>query len=404
MIEIVDKRLCCGCSACVQRCPKKCITLKEDKEGFLYPVADVQLCIECGLCEEVCPVIHQGIGQKPLAIYAAINRDESIRAVSSSGGVFTPLAVEVLRKGGVVFGARFNEKWEVEHDFTDCVEGLSAFRGSKYVQSRIGDSYCKAEYFLQKGRTVLFSGTPCQIAGLKRYLRKEYDNLLTVDIVCHGVPSPKVWRKYKEEIVARQCDKKFSFVSPRYKEGKIEDISFRNKSLGWKKFSFVLTFSMTGRHGDKNTVLFSESVWENRFMEGFLADIYLRPSCYRCPVRRGKSGSDISIADFWGVGQAMPEIDDDRGISLALIWTERGKSAYEKQHLESHPVTMEEASLYNGGFKEVVSEHPERAYFFRKLDKARSVSRLIHFCARYAQAPKRKRIRLLIKRFILFGI
>lgn len=207
MIDILDKKDCCGCSSCVQRCPKQCITLKEDNEGFLYPIVNKEICISCGLCEKVCPVLSQGEPRKPLKVYAAKNQDEEIRRQSSSGGVFTLLAEQVIREGGVVFGAIFDENWEVKHDFAETIEGLAPFRGSKYVQSRIDDNYKKAERFLNQGRKVLFSGTPCQIAGLKRFLRNEYDNLLTVDFVCHGVPSPGVWRQYLKETVARLFDK-----------------------------------------------------------------------------------------------------------------------------------------------------------------------------------------------------
>lgn len=172
MIHITDKRDCCGCNSCVQRCPKSCIRMREDDEGFLYPKVDESVCIDCGLCEKVCPVIHQARENRPIVVCAAKNKSEEIRYQSSSGGVFTALANEIIREGGVVFGAGFDENWEVKHDCTETVEGLSAFRGSKYVQSRIGDSFKKAEQFLKIGRTVLFSGTPCQIAGLKRFCGK----------------------------------------------------------------------------------------------------------------------------------------------------------------------------------------------------------------------------------------
>ena len=221
MIHITDREKCCGCEACIQRCPQQCITLHEDGEGFLYPETDEGRCIDCGLCEKVCPVIFQGTGRRPLNVYAAKNPDEEIRWESSSGGVFTLLAEKILSEGGVVFGARFDARWEVVHDYTENVEGLSAFRGSKYVQSRIGDSFRQTECFLKTGRKVLFSGTPCQIAGLKLFLKKEYDNLLTVDFICQGVPSPGVWRKYLKEIAARRAAGKNTvllFVSPRRME------------------------------------------------------------------------------------------------------------------------------------------------------------------------------------------
>lgn len=321
MINIKDKKDCCGCSACVQRCPKQCISLKEDYEGFLYPEVDKTICIDCGLCEKVCPVLHQGEQRKPLKVYAAKNLDEEIRRQSSSGGVFTLLAEQIIQEGGVVFGARFDENWEVKHDFTETIEGLAPFRGSKYVQSRIEDNYKKAEEFLKQGRKVLFSGTPCQIAGLKRFLRKEYDNLLTVDFVCHGVPSPGVWRQYLKETVALMCDKNSVSTDPiSIENAHVESISFRDKSSGWKKYSFALTLSATLRSGVKNTVSLCEVYPQNTFMKGFLADLYLRPSCYCCPSKAGKSRSDITIADCWGINNSYPELDDDKGMSLLIIY------------------------------------------------------------------------------------
>lgn len=214
MINIIEKKDCCGCSACVQRCPQQCISLEEDEEGFLYPIINEAACIDCGLCEKVCPVLHSGDAHKPLKVFAAKNNNEKIRVESSSGGVFTVLAELVIDEGGVVFGAKFGEHWDVIHDYTETKEGLAAFRGSKYVQSRIGDCFNKAKSFLVQGRKVLFSGTPCQISGLKRFLGKEYDSLLTVDFICHGVPSPKVWRMYLNETIARECEKNTVLLLP----------------------------------------------------------------------------------------------------------------------------------------------------------------------------------------------
>ena len=245
MINIIDKKNCCGCNACVQHCPKSCITMQEDGEGFLYPIVDQEVCIDCGLCQKVCPVLNQGEERKPLQVYAANNPNEEVRMQSSSGGVFTLLAETIIQEGGVVFGVRFNDDWEVIHDYTETKEGLAAFRGSKYVQSRIGESYCQVERFLKKGRKVLFTGTPCQIAGLNLFLRKEYDNLLTVDFICHGVPSPGVWKSYLEELIALKGNQKNSVLSHSkpiilYSIRDISRIEFRNKRLGWKKYSFAL--------------------------------------------------------------------------------------------------------------------------------------------------------------------
>lgn len=343
MIKIDSKEKCCGCWACVQRCPKHCITMVEDDEGFLYPNVDSSLCIDCCLCEKVCPVINQGEPRIPKVVYAAKNLKEEVRMASSSGGIFTLLAEEVIAKGGVVFGARFNEEWDVIHDYTETIEGLSAFRGSKYVQSRVGKCYSQVEEFLKKDRKVLFSGTPCQIAGLKHFLRKDYDNLLMVDFVCHGVPSPGVWREYLKEETARQCGgKKLRLSHPisNGRDARIESISFRNKCLGWKKFSFTLTISVSNGHGEKKIVLLSEPLNKNIFLRGFRADLYLRPSCHACPAKSLKSGSDITIGDFWGIQNVMPEIDDNKGVSAVMVSTEKGKKIWGEITTINYEVTF----------------------------------------------------------------
>ena len=199
MITITDKSQCCGCSACAQRCPKQCISMQMDNEGFLYPQVDSSKCVDCHLCEKVCPVINQYEARTPLNVYAAKNSDGEVRNQSSSGGIFHILAERTIRNGGVVFGARFDKNWQVVIDYAEDMEGVEAFMGSKYVQSRIEHAYIDVKRFLAEGRDVLFSGTPCQVAGLRKFLCKHYENLLTVDFICHGTPSPKVWRIYLNE-------------------------------------------------------------------------------------------------------------------------------------------------------------------------------------------------------------
>lgn len=369
MIEIKDKKDCCGCSACAQKCPKQCIFIKEDEEGFLYPIVNSDDCIDCGLCEKVCPVLHQAEERKPLKVYAVKNRKEEIRKQSSSGGVFTFLAEKVLKEGGVVFGARFDEYWGVKHDFTESIEGLDAFRGSKYVQSRIEDNFLKVEAFLKDDRKVLFCGTPCQVAGLKRFLRKEYENLLTVDFVCHGVPSPGVWRNYLDETIARMCDKNSVSSDPISKENaRVESISFRNKCLGWKKYSFALTLSATTRSGAKNTVSLSEVFSDNTFMSGFLANLYLRPSCYACPAKCGKSGSDITIGDLWGAPSIIGNADDDRGTSLVLV--NKDVSYFEEwASLWVKEIDYSSALVCNSCVEKSVGEPKKRKQFYSLYTK-----------------------------------
>lgn len=199
MIKIQNKQDCCGCAACVQRCPKRCISMKEDNEGFLYPVVDESVCIDCGLCEKVCPIINRPEKLPVKEVLAVKNRNEAERMASSSGGVFIALAKKTIEKGGVVFGAVFDENWEVMHTYAETLDEVKPMMGSKYLQSRIGNSFRDAEKFLKEGREVLFTGTPCQVTALHNYLRKDYLNLLSVDFLCHGVPSPGVWRKYLDE-------------------------------------------------------------------------------------------------------------------------------------------------------------------------------------------------------------
>ena len=269
MIDIGKK--CCGCNSCAQSCPKQCISMSEDNEGFLYPSVDTNLCVECHLCEKVCPVLNISSGQYPISCYAAKSPDEQIRKESSSGGIFSLLAQKIIENDGVVFGAAFNKKWEVVHCYTETLEGLNSLRGSKYVQSKIGNAYEQVKTFLKNGRLVLFSGTPCQIAGLKTFLRKDYENLITLDFVCHGVPSPGVFRWYLQEQIyyyaARKSSKNSVFHSsilsiPQreiyFPDGvELDNVFFRDKRKGWKKYCFSLLFAEASADGKKNTVSFS---------------------------------------------------------------------------------------------------------------------------------------------------
>lgn len=377
MIEIQDKHNCCGCGACVQICPKGCISLAEDNEGFLYPFVDKSICVDCGLCERVCPVLQQTAPRRPLHVYAAINPNENIRMQSSSGGIFTMLAENVIEAGGVVFGARFDEKWEVVHDYTETKEGLAAFRGSKYVQSQIGNSYQQAKQFLQAGRKVLFSGTPCQVAGLKRFLRKEYENLWTIDVVCHGVPSPLVWRRYLDEFILRPkgAAGKNTVLSSLKGNPVLTGLNFRDKQMGWKKYGFV-ALGMSADKADQNSVsslngqdkmLLHETLDKNLFMQVFLKNLCLRPSCADCPAKSGKSGSDITIADFWGINRYLPDWDDDKGTSLVLINSEKGMAYFEqvRRNVKFTETTYEQALAGNPAIEHCIKETKYVSQFWK---------------------------------------
>jgi coenzyme F420-reducing hydrogenase beta subunit len=274
--------------------------MKENVEGFLYPVIDASRCVDCGLCAKTCMAKKQADNTYEKSAYAMSSKDDAIRRESSSGGVFTLIAEYVISNGGVVYGAAFDEEYNVCHIRISNRSEIAKLRTSKYVQSRIGDCYKSAKQDLDNGVKVLFTGTPCQLAGLRGYLKRDYDGLFCQDVMCHGAPSPKLWRKYLDELNI----------------GKIERISFRDKTVGWSLFSMKI-------EGEKGTVC--EKFFDNTYMKAFLADIALRQSCYNCNCNGLNYFSDITLADFWGLDKAYPELDDNRGVSLVLVNSDKGK-------------------------------------------------------------------------------
>lgn len=392
MIIINQKEDCCGCSACVQICPKHCISMTADTEGFLYPTVDNSLCISCGLCENACPIQNRFVPTEPSHVFAAYNKNEEIRRASSSGGLFSLLAEKTIADGGVVFGAEFTNQWNVVLAYTDTKEGIDRFRGSKYVQAEVRDTFKDCEQFLKAGRKVLFSGTPCQIAGLKRFLNAEYNNLLTVDIICHGVPSPKIWQKYlkeEQEIIKKKIEGKnywrlrpFSLSNNSLPA--IKDIKFRDKSGGWKIFRFILEFAESSAKNKSNSDLspyyiLNEPFHDNTYMKAFLNNLILRPSCHDCVAKCGRSNSDLTIADFWGIQYLIPEIDDDKGISLVMINSKKGREAIKQQSkmLQTVNIELKKAIQYNTYWENSSSPHPCRHYFFRHLNRSKSLINLI---------------------------
>lgn len=379
MITITDKRKCCGCTACQQICPKHSIEMQEDEEGFLYPVVNVETCVDCGLCEKVC-MAHNSYeaSDKVPEAYNCKTKEESLRALSSSGGVFPIIASQVISDGGVVIGARFMSDWSVAHTVAETFEEERHFCGSKYVQSNLTDIFQKTQLLLASGRKVLFSGTPCQVAGLHHFLRKEYENLFTIDMVCHSIPSPKVWKMY---------------LSQTTKGEKATKVTFRNKTEGWHSYGLEIKVGNCSVDKGSNT--------ENLYMRGFLEDLFTRPSCSQCMARNYTSHSDIMLADAWGVDKYHPEHDDNKGLSQVLIITQKGAKLFEK--------------VKNGGsidvwripYKEVEDRslhlpitsstppHPYREYFFRNFEK-QSLQSLIAFCL--SENDKRVKKLMLMKR------
>lgn len=359
MIQIKDKVNCSGCSACYNICPQKAIEMHEDEEGFAYPKIDANKCINCNLCEKVCPILNKIDNNKldnetETLAYIAYNKDKNVRDTSAAGGIFSALAEKIIDLKGVVFGASFNDKFEVIHTYTENKEDLKKFRGSKYVQSVIGDSYRIVKEFLKKDRYVLFSGTTCQVEGLKKYLGKEYERLYLVDLVCHGVPSPKVIRKYKE------------YQQKKYKS-KITYMSYREKTFGATSTTLSLQFENGKRYSRGH---------ESDFILGaFLKGIISRPSCYNCKFKTIHRISDITLGDIWHINQLDNEFHSENGNTALLVHTTKGK----KLLLSTNLLYVKEENLNDvltlnaNGKPSMVTESAklpkEREEFFAELDK-----------------------------------
>lgn len=330
-------------------CPIQCIQMVPDSEGFLYPVVNEFLCTNCGLCESACPVINPPSQEGDSVAFAAWNRDGDVREESSSGGVFNALMQRVFEQKGVVFGAAFDESMTLRHQVAHSEDDGRVLRGSKYLQSIIGTAYIETRKHLQNCRHVLFSGTPCQVAGLYAFLGKQYEKLLTCDVVCHGVPSPKVFAMYLSELEHQHSSK-------------VQRIAFRRKDFGWKRYSVSMSF--------ENDTEYRRFFGEDAFMIGFLSNTYLRPSCHECRFSRLPRVADISLGDFWGVGTHHPEWDDDRGTSLVIVRTEKGKKAFDacREDIIVHYADLEIAIRSNPCICGSVAPNTRRDAFFHDLN------------------------------------
>jgi coenzyme F420-reducing hydrogenase beta subunit len=305
-ITIKNKKDCMACFACYNICQQNAISMNSDNEGFSYPKVDYNKCIKCELCIKVCPTINNvKVYQKDVKAYACINKDDSIRLRSSSGGIFTLISERILNRRGVVFGAGFDKDFKVVHSYIEKDADIKKLRGSKYVQSKIEDTYKQAKDFLEKGKEVFFTGTPCQIAGLKRYLAKNYDNLLCQDIICQGVPSPLVWESYLKCRIKSQGG---------YQPTKI---TFRSKDESWKQYKMKIHFES----GDS----YQKSKNEDNFLKSFMNFISIRPSCFECKFKGENRESDLTLGDFWGIQNIEPSMNDNKGTSLVLINNIKGQ-------------------------------------------------------------------------------
>ena len=346
---MIDKKGCTGCGACYNICPKNAITMQVDEEGFKYPMIDKEKCINCKLCEKICPVLNKvkKEEQELTNVIAAYTKNDEERTISSSGGIFFELADIILAKKGAIVGAGYDEKFNVVHKIIYNKEDLKELQGSKYVQSATKDTYKETKKILENGIEVLYVGTPCQIAGLKSFLQKDYDNLYTCDLICHGVPSPKVWQKYLSEY-----------------NGKIQNCYFRNKDNGWNCFSMKILFDNNKFKRFKMT--------KDDFIRLFLNNYTLRPSCYDCKFSKIPRIADISLGDFWGVEGKYAEFNDDKGTSLILVNSEKGQELLENikdKIIYKENCDLDYAIKCNPCICGSVKEPEKRKEFFNDLDK-----------------------------------
>lgn len=351
MLEIKEKKECTGCSACFNICPTKAISMQEDEEGFVYPKIDETKCIKCGLCEKTCPCVSEvkNINLDKPTVLASWSLDSENKLQSSSGGCFYEFAKYIIAQGGVVFGAGFDNELNVIHKLVDNIKDLAELKGSKYVQSKIGDCYVQAKKCLEEEKLVLFVGTPCQVAGLKSCLKnKQYDNLYTADLICHGVPSGKVYRKYLKEQEQKNNAKPIS-------------LTFRDKSDGWKKYKVKIEFE-SGKY--------VKSASEDIYLRAFLSNICLRPSCYSCKFARLPRVADITLGDFWGIDSINPKLDDDTGTSELVINSEKGKELLSKvkEKVFCEEMQLEDGIKFNPCLVTSVSIPKNRKAFFEELD------------------------------------
>lgn len=357
MVVIENKNKCCGCRACEQKCPVNCIEMKRNAEGFMYPQVCETACIGCNACKNVCPVIISAMHENEMTeceikAYGGWNKDEVVRINSSSGGAFSLFAEKIISSGGKVFGCSLDEENRAIHIGADTLDALQALRGSKYVQSDTANTYNEVKESLKEGRMVLFVGTPCQAAGLYSFLgKKAYKNLYIVDFICHGVPSPQVFADYINKL-------------ERKNRSRIVAYKFRNKDKGWSQTGLQLGTFYKYQDG---TEVRKYPAFCDKYMNAFLDDIVLRPSCYECCFKSlPKVYADFTIGDFWGVDKINPELNDKKGTSLILVNTPKGKKFWDEvsEGFEYKEVDLEKAIRKNPTLLKSAKRLSRRDKFF----------------------------------------
>ena len=352
-LETFEKSTCCGCKACLNICPKKCISSSIDEEGFEYPIVDRASCIDCGLCKKVCPTSNSNVGGTDMPqVYAARNCNESQLMNSSSGGVFYEIASFVISSGGYVYGAAFDDSLVLKHIEVDNLEELERLRGSKYIQSDLSDIFITIKKRLTSGALCYFVGTGCQVASLRRFLRKEYSNLITSDLVCHGVPSQRLFDMHK------------SYLEERHK-GHIKNYWFRNNK------SWEISESFTIERNGKIDRISNPSYHLSPYLYSFMRGMTYRDSCYSCKFATLPRQGDITLADYWGIEHFFPEFDSSKGVSLVLVNTVVGEKTWEhvKCKFDTLISNVESGAKYNFNLLNHSVKPDIRNHIFRDIHK-----------------------------------
>lgn len=353
MINIIDKAKCCGCTACANICPNQCIEMKADEEGFLYPAVRKNLCSNCGLCEKICPIhSNQSFEERKRESYVLRTKDKETLLQSTSGGFTSPIIEWIKNNNGLVCGATYADDFTVQHELVKAsAKGVEKFKGSKYVQSNLNSCFTEIKSALQSGEWVLFVGTTCQVAGLKAFLCKDFETLITVDLVCHGTPSPKLWKKYIE------------YQQQKYNSN-IAEVSFRNKTYGYHSGTMKIVF--------QNGKEYYGSARVDFMLKSFFSEISSRPSCYGCSFKQMERCSDFTIYDCWHASQLVDGLkDDDSGYTNVIVQSEKGRWLFDqiKDSYISYPVDTDMAINLDGIMvNRSAIPHAKRKEYYKELD------------------------------------
>lgn len=346
MIDKLSPKECALCGSCVDACPTGAISFKKEYLDFSYPTVDAEKCINCGLCEKACPVIsvRDGAGDEPKPrVYAAKNPDDTIRRSSSSGGIFWALAQTILSQSGYVCGAVFDENFRVHHLVSNEEATVRRMMGSKYAQSDLTGVYKQVKKLLRRGETVLFTGCPCQVAALHSHLGKTYEKLITVDVVCHGVPSNTMLRAYLD-------------LQEKRKHAKTDAICFRDKKHGWHRSSVRIKFAGGAEY--------CTPIIADAYMNGFLGGIFIKESCYNCKFKNFHSQSDLTLADFWGAEAVYPELDDNKGLSAVIANSPNGDAFLGLCGIDLWESSLDTVARYNRNLVAPTKKNPLRESFY----------------------------------------